>query len=106
MLQPYESDHRLDGAGNPAGGKTISTGLTIEWQNGPLGRGEERVPPNGAFVETVIAAALDRLMFYQRGKYWSKYNEQAIFNLEAALKALNDRTIDREGRGVEGTHQL
>jgi len=35
-------------------------GIQIDWQNGPLGRDKNRQAANGAFVETVIAAALQR----------------------------------------------
>jgi len=65
MLQAITGAHDVDSEGNPAGGKTEGVGIQIQWQNGPLGRGAERKEPNGAFVEGVIAAALDRLKFYQ-----------------------------------------
>ena len=55
--QPNDSDDD----GNPAGGMVRGVGLFIQWQNGPLGRGDERREPNGAFVETVIAAAKQRI---------------------------------------------
>ena len=60
-----EGRHELDANGNPAGGRTAGVGIEIHWQDGPLGRGADRAEPNGAFVEGVIAAALDRLHFYQ-----------------------------------------
>lgn len=92
--------------GNPAGGKTTATGLTIDWQKGPLGRGAERQEPNGAFVETVVLAAIDRLRFYQAGRFACAENEAAIQHLADALAALDARTKDRERREVEGTHQV
>jgi len=94
-----------DENGNPAGGHTFGTGFTIAWQNGPLGRGSERQEPNGAFVEGMIHATIDRLEFYQEGKFKSEYNELAIRRLKEALAHLNDRTADREVRDVEGTHK-
>ena len=36
---------------DPAGGFVHGKGFRIDWQNGPLGRGNERQEPNGAFVE-------------------------------------------------------
>ena len=48
-------EHWLDDDGNPAGGVASSKGVCISWQNGPLGRGNERREPNGGFVENVIA---------------------------------------------------
>lgn len=97
-----------DANGNPTGGDVLGTGLKIEWQNGPLGRGEERVEPNGAFVETVISAALQRIEWYQtasNGKFKCRENAIAITKLEEALLWLDKRTRDREARQVEGTHQ-
>ena len=57
MLQRIHQDHHTDGNGNPTGGTTTGTGITIQWQDGPLGRGLDRKEPNGAFVEGVIVAA-------------------------------------------------
>lgn len=104
MLAEFFSDQWNDGDGNPAGGVTCGKGFTISWQNGPLGRGPERREPNGAFVETIIAAAKDRLEFYQRSKFNCKENADAIFHLETALNILNERTARREAALVEGTH--
>ena len=64
MRQNLSHDHRVVN-GMPAGGYSVGVGINIEWQNGPLGRDEERELPNGAFVEGVIEAALDRLRWYQ-----------------------------------------
>ena len=102
-----EGVRRADG-GCPAGGETTATGLSIQWQDGPLGRGADRKEPNGAFVETVILAAIDRLRFYQtaaKGKFACPENEQAIALLASARAHLEARTKDREQREVEGTHQ-
>lgn len=98
----------LDHDGNPAGGSVRGVGIFIDWQDGPLGpQGPNRSEPNGAFVETIINAALLRLQFYQSvigGKFKSQFNEGAIEHLQAALTALEARTADRERRKVEGTH--
>ena len=95
MKQKLSESHVLDSNGNPAGGGTLGAGITIVWQNGPLGRqasgtcicedetfdGQGRIPnascpkhgvgaheePNGAFVEGVIQAAIGRLRFFQTG---------------------------------------
>jgi len=96
---------RVDKDGRPAGGESASTGIRISWQNGPLGRGKDRMPPNGAFVETVIAIARDRLQWYQQGEFACVENEIAIANLTDALHALEARTQRRELKGVEGTHE-
>lgn len=104
MIQNHTHNNRSDANGNPAGGSAIATGITIAWQDGPLGRGTERNEPNGAFVETVIAIAKERLEFYQASRFTSPYNARAINALETALSTLNARTQEREVRAVEGTH--
>jgi hypothetical protein len=106
VLQDLKEDHRLDVDGNPAGGTTTGRGISIEWQNGPLGRGADRIEPNGAFVEGVIAAALGRLRFYNEGKFRCRENSLAITHLEEALHWCQHRTTDREQRDVEGTHNV
>ena len=98
------SEHWNDTNGNPAGGTTFGRGFAIGWQNGPLGRGDDRKEPNGAFVEDIIAAAADRLQYYQDSRFASKHNAMALLHLDEALRALSARTADREARAVEGTH--
>ncbi len=108
MLDKFEAYNGVDADGNPTGGVVLGIGLTINWQNGPLGRGEERKEPNGAFVETVIAAARQRIEFYQAaagGKFACRENAEAIGYLTSALYWLNFCTQKREARGVEGTHE-
>lgn len=106
MLAKFESENYIDVNKNPSGGNVTGTGLAIKWQEGPLGRDGDRVEPNGAFVETVIAAAKQRIEFYQRGKFACEENEAAISALEVALVVLDKRTKSREARKVEGTHQV
>lgn len=93
----------LDSNGNPEGGQTFGRGFAIAWQRGPLGRGEERMEPNGAFVEDIIQAAVNRLEFYQNSKFKCEENKLAIFHLQTALTCLRSRTARREAAGVEGT---
>lgn len=107
MLAKFESANVLDENNNPSGGSVSGTGLSISWQNGPPGRDGDRQEPNGAFVETVIDAARQRIEFYQTanvGKFKCRENAIAITKLEEALLWLNKRTADREARQVEGTH--
>jgi hypothetical protein len=106
MRQAIQSSHLTDPDGNPTGGTTSAVGLAISWQNGPLGRGEDRQEPNGCFTETVIRAAIDRLEFYQRGKFNCRENSLAITKLQEALHWLNHRTAEREAREVEGLHKV
>jgi hypothetical protein len=104
MRQRIVSKHNVDENGNPAGGTTTGAGMHIEWQNGPLGRGADRKEPNGAFVEGVIQAAIDRLQYYQMSKFSCRENAIAFTKLQEALMWLDERTRAREEREVEGTH--
>jgi hypothetical protein len=106
MRQGMQSSHWRDELGNPAGGCAYGTGFCISWQNGPLGRGLNRLEANGAFVEDILRAAADRLLFYQESKFACKANDDAVTLILQALDVLNQRTAEREKRGVEGTHQL
>jgi hypothetical protein len=105
MRAPIQQSHFTDADGNPAGGSTFGNGFAIAWQNGPLGRGDDRRDPNGAFVEDIIAAAAGRIAFYQSSRFACEENEAAFRYLHEALACLHDRTASREARDVEGTHQ-
>lgn len=106
MKQDINELHTTDVNGNPAGGHATSVGMRIQWQNGPLAVDGDRLSPNGCFVETVIAAALGRLQYYQSTKFSCRENALAITKLEEALHWLGHRTANREARGVEGTHSV
>lgn len=106
MRTQVKSNNWKDANGNPAGGCSFGNGFAISWQNGPLGTGADRKEPNGAFVEDVIVAALDRLNFYQESKFKCQENADAILALRVALQHLNDRTSKRVIRQVEGTHSV
>lgn len=105
MLGKYTAKNDKDPDGNPHGGTVVGLGINIEWQKGPLGTGMARKEPNGAFVETVIDAARQRIQFYQDSKFKCRENAIAITKLEEALMWLNKRTAGRDARGVEGTHE-
>lgn len=104
MDQRISAQNYCDDAGNPTGGSVVGAGIRIDWQEGPLGTGEDRVMPNGAFVEGVIKAAIQRLEFFQASKFSCRENAIALTHLETALLWMGKRTADREARGVEGTH--
>ncbi len=104
--QLISEEHKTDGQGNPAGGISYATGILIEWQNGPLGRGDLRKGINGAFVEGVLNACIGRLRFYQDSKFKCEENDMALAHLYSAKAALQKRTDERESRGVEGTHNV
>jgi len=104
MKQGHFAEHWL-AADNPvpAGGVSTGSGFTISWQNGPLGRGNTRKEPNGAFVEDVIQAVIGRIEFYQQ-YFPCQENTDALEGLYRAAQRLDDRTRDREAREVEGMH--
>lgn len=104
MLAEFKAENLKDENDNPTGGSVRGVGLSIDWQNGPLGRDGDRKEPNGAFVETVIAAAAQRIEAYQASKFKCRENALALTKLEEALHWLNARTNRREKQGVEGTH--
>lgn len=106
MLAKFEAENHSDVHGKPSGGIVRGVGLSIDWQNGPLGRGNDRQEPNGAFVETVIAAVKHRIQYYQESGFACQENAMAIVKLEEALMWLNKRTQDREARQVEGTYHV
>lgn len=103
--QEIIAENWLDDNGRPAGGYVSSVGFDIIWQNGPLGRGDERAEPNGAFVETVLRAALQRIEHYQETRFRCRENALAITKIEEALHWLGSRTARRESAGTEGTHE-
>jgi hypothetical protein len=103
-MEGIEARHEVN-FGIVGGGRTTGTGMEINWQNGPLGRGDDKKEPNGAQVEDVIGAAIGRLDAFQYSKFNNDYNGRALAHLHAAIKILGDRTTDRERRGVEGTNQ-
>ena len=106
MRQEFTAHNINDPDGNPGGGGVSAVGISIRWQNGPLGRGPERQEPNGAFVETLIAAVIQRIQYYQDSKFNCAENAIAIIKLKEALAILEDRTAAREARAVEGTHTV
>lgn len=122
MKQGFEAENAIDSDGNPTGGSVRGMGIKIDWQDGPLGRHAPdcvvsgrpscsadctRVPPNGAFVEDVIDAALQRIQFLNNasdGRFRCRENSLAITKLEEALHWLDARTQRRESAGTEGTY--
>ena len=105
MIGKYDYCNINDKDGNPAGGEVHGKGLMIKWQDGTLGRGKDRIEPNGAFVETVINAAKQRIKYYQDSMFNCIENAVAIKHLNLALEALTGRTLRREKQGTEGTHK-
>ena len=76
----------------------------ILFQNGPIS--EEGVGLNGITHEVLLAIVADRLRSFQKGPYPCKANACALTHIEEAMHWLQQRTLERMRRGVEGTHQL
>ena len=106
MRQQVTVNNFADENGNPTGGTAFGTGISISWQNGPLGCDANRQEPNGAFVEDVIYICAERIKFYQQSKFACSENALALEHLETALDCLDKRTKGREARNVEGTHEV
>lgn len=104
MKYGHFEEHWNDTEGKPGGGVASGRGFTIAWQNGPLGRGNERKEPNGAFIEDVLQALIGRLEYYQGTDFACPENSMALYHLGQAALALDARTKEREERNVEGTH--
>ena len=108
--QEFFEEHWVDENDNPAGGVSTGRGVTVSWQNGPLGEidSPERRAPNGAFVEDIVAIAKGRIQFYQTacdGKFACDENAEAIALLEKVEAVLQSRTARRISEGTEGTHR-
>ena len=104
--QPIVFENKLDDSGNPTGGYASGVGLFINWQDGPLGRGEESKEPNGAFIEDVLKICAERMRFYQASKFACEENVVVLEHIEAAILWLGERTKNREVRDVEGTYEI
>lgn len=114
-----KATNELDADGNPTGGGVnlrigeTRNPLRVQWQSEPRGTGETNADgtpklkePNGAFVEDVLWAALQRLEFFNESKYRDRANSLAITKIEEALQALKNRQLERSYRNVEGKHEV
>lgn len=108
--QGFYAENWTDENENPRGGVATGRGFTISWQNGPLGQvgTDERVEPNGAFVEDVVGAVKNRMEFYQNnadGRHACPENAECIMLLERFLQVQQQRTARRTADKTEGTHE-
>lgn len=72
--------------------------MVVNFQNGPIAE----VGVNGVTQEILLAIVIDRLRSFQAGPFSSRENALALTKCEEALHWLQQRTIDRMRRGVEG----
>ena len=76
--------------------------VSILFQNGPIAD----AGVNGVTHEALLAIVADRLRSFQKGPYACKANACALTHIEEAMHWLQQRTIERMRRGVEGTHAV
>ncbi|MBY7736295.1 hypothetical protein [Paenibacillus polymyxa] len=74
----------------------------IHFQEGPI----QEAGVNGVTNEDLIAMVIARLEGFQNSEFRSRDNAVAITKLEETLLWLRKRTLEREARGVEGTHTV
>ena len=89
-----------DADDNPAGGFFIGPGVALHYQDGTIKHGVQ----SGAQVGDVIAGAIQRLEFFQAGRYPCEENREALEHLHAALDACNRRHRRRVATGLKGQH--
>ena len=76
----------------------------IAFQNGPVLEDGNGV--NGTTHEVLLTIVADRLQGFQAGPYACPENAAALEAVGLAMSILHRRTLEREARGVEGTHKV
>lgn len=97
----------FDTKGNPSetapdGYKNSYSKLVLLFQNGPIA--ESGI--NGITQEVLLAIVADRLRSFQAGSFACKENACALTKIEEAQHWLQQRTLARMHRGVEGTNKI
>lgn len=100
------ANHRYEISGvdyskNPSQ-KGMETCGVILFQNGPI----PEFGTNGVTHEVLLAIVADRLRSFQKGPFSCKANACALTHIEEAQHWLQQRTLERMKRGVEGTHTV
>lgn len=94
--------HGFSTENNPSHDDGIAAETVILFQNGPIAE----VGVNGVTHEALLAIVADRLRSFQKGPFSCKANACALTHIEEAMHWLQQRTIERMRRGVEGTHTV
>ena len=76
------------------------TATVIRFQNGPI----NEAGVNGLTQEALLSIVADRLRSFQAGPFSCRENALALTKIEEAQHWLQQRTLARMRRGVEGTH--
>ncbi|NLB78068.1 MAG: hypothetical protein GX796_04260 [Clostridiaceae bacterium] len=85
----------------PLGGSLEILG-EVDFQEGPI----KECGVNGVMNEDLIAMVITRLEHFQKSEFSCRENALALTKLEEALLWLRKRTMGREKRNVEGTHEI
>ena len=96
--QKFNAPHHFEVANT----ETLEVIETVNFQEGPI----KENGINGVCNEDLILMVLTRLQSFQNSEYAGRENAVAITKLEETLMWLRKRTLDREIRGVEGTHKV
>jgi hypothetical protein len=83
-------------------GQSGHEGVLIEFQNGPIAE----AGVNGITQEVLLAIVADRLRSFQGGPFACRENALALTKIEEAQHWLQQRTLARMRRGVEGTNKV
>ena len=97
--QKYNAPHHFEVRTSGTDEETL---CEIDFQEGPI----KECGVNGVNNEDLILMVLTRLNAFQETEFNCRENACAITKLEEALMWLRKRTMDREARGVEGTHTV
>lgn len=100
ILAPQDIEPAIKGGCGEAQ-QIIANRAILRFQNGPIA--EHGV--NGVTQEALLAIVADRLRSFQKGPYSCKENSCALTHVEEAMHWLQQRTLERMRRGVEGTHE-
>lgn len=100
--QKYGAPHHFKVTSLPKEDEDTVLLSKVDFQEGPI----KEKGINGVNNEDLIAMVLKRLESFQQTKFKCRENEQAINKLEEALMWLRKRTVGREQRGIEGTHEV
>lgn len=72
--------------------------VRLKFQCGPI----KEFGENGTTIEHILELLINRLEGFQKGPFKCEENDKALTHLDAAKEALEERTRDRQARGVEG----
>lgn len=110
LTTKYTRGYRTD-AFEPSCYKIVPSGETggaklweqeLRFQTGPI----KEAGVNGVCDEDLLNIVCDRLETFQTTDFACRENALAITAIEEALLWMRKRTMGREARGVEGTHEV